>query len=1206
MNFKPIILLLYSILSAQYSFSQYLEFVENKGQWANKIAYKGDITTGAIALKPDGGYRMLQHNQNDLKAIHQYLHPEGKETLAKAIASRSLGLHSHVYEVSFLGCNPTPIAIAEKPQDTYNNYFIGNDKSKWASGCKIFQAITYKNIYPNIDIRYYTGNGTLKYDFIVNPGGNPNQIALVFDGVDELKIKKGKLVITTSVTEEKELEPFTFQPSPTGKKEVDCSYHLNRNILTFTIDIYDKTKPLIIDPTKVFATFTGSTSDNWGFTATYDNAGNFYAGGIVFGSGFPVSNGSTFQGGFQDQVEGIYQTTGVDIGIIKFNAQGNTKLYATYIGGRFGNEQPHSMVVDNNGDLIIVGRTNSTDFPATHPTSGIGGGKDIFITKINNLGSVVASKKIGGSGDDGVNIKPKYSETPRGTLSINRNYGDDARSEVIVDENNNILLASCTQSTDFFVTPNALQSTNGGAMSVMPRKQDAVFIKLSNDLGNVITSTYFGGSNDDAAFVLAISPLTKNIYIAGGTVSNDLTGNHSGTLQPNYQGGECDGFVAIIDGTDYHLVKSGYFGTLGAENIYGIQFDKRGFPYIMGTTTGQWQIQNAIYNRPGAKQFIAKLQPDLSAYIYSTTFGSTPSAAPNISPTAFLVDRCEHVYVSGWGGIINTDRNYLNSSTSGMDPKNALQSSTDGNDVYFFVLERDAKSQLYGDFFGQNGGSGEHVDGGTSRFDKNGIIYQSLCANCGGPSSIFPTTPGAYSRTNGSSNCNLAAVKIAFNLSGVGAGVRSAIKGIPGNKLGCAPLTVNFIDTLGEGAKYYWNFGEGAADIITVSPNNFVSYTYNQVIDKNYIVRLVSEDSSTCNVFDTSYVIIKVRIDSAILDLKFAKVGGCFSDTFSFDTRGSKFVPSKPFNSKSFLIDFGDGTKQYMGYEIINHKFPGGGVYYGSITLLDTNYCNMPQTLLDTIRIVDNVVANFTCPPEICLFDSITCINQSKGFSFKWYVNNVFVSDQSKFKYLFPTIGIYTIKLVVEDVFSCNKIASTERNVKVVTGAAASFTYTPNPTKINKPVTFTNTSIDGVNYKWTFGDGDSVVTKNFNALVVHTFKQNKKYQVCLYVENKNGCIGVVCDSVLARISPLFDVPNAIAPEGKNNKIFVKGYGIKSINWNIYNRWGVLMFSTNNISDGWDGRYKGEIQPMDVYHYTLQVDFYDGKKGGKTGDITLVK
>jgi hypothetical protein len=54
------------------------------------------------------------------------------------------------------------------------------------------------------------------------------------------------------------------------------------------------------------------------------------------------------------------------------------------------------------------------------------------------------------------------------------------------------------------------------------------------------------------------------------------------------------------------------------------------------------------YSNPGSKQFIGKLRPDLSAYVYTTVFGNG-STRPNISPTAFLVDRCENVYVSGWG-----------------------------------------------------------------------------------------------------------------------------------------------------------------------------------------------------------------------------------------------------------------------------------------------------------------------------------------------------------------------------------------------------------------------------------------------------------------------------------------------------------------------------------------------------------------------------
>ena len=210
-------------------------------------------------------------------------------------------LRSHAYDVIFINAGSATI-IPDKPLPTYNNYFIDNDPKKWASGCRIFQAVTYKNVYPNIDVRYYTDNGKLKYDIIVQPGGNPQQIAMIFDGADDIKLKQGNLIIKTSVAEEKELAPYTFQPTYEGRKTINSSFQQKGNVVAFNIENYNTSIPLIIDPIKVFATFTGSTADNWGFTATYDKDGNFYAGGIVFGAGFPVSNGSTFQGGVNSKM----------------------------------------------------------------------------------------------------------------------------------------------------------------------------------------------------------------------------------------------------------------------------------------------------------------------------------------------------------------------------------------------------------------------------------------------------------------------------------------------------------------------------------------------------------------------------------------------------------------------------------------------------------------------------------------------------------------------------------------------------------------------------------------------------------------------------------------------------------------------------------------------------------------------------------------
>lgn len=1188
--------------------AQYLEFVENKGQWDKKISFKGDMKIGAIALKPDGGYRMLQHNTQDLQAIHEFFHPASNKANAKVAVNKRLGLRSHVYEVSFLGANPNPQSYTEKPSASYNNYFIGDDKTKWASGCKIFQAITYRNIYPNIDVRYYTNNGSLKYDFIVHPGGNPNQIALVFDGADNLKIAKGKLEITTSVTVEKELQPYTFQPTNNGKNEIDCSYKLTGNIVNFSFGDYDNKQTLVIDPTKEFATFSGSTADNWGFTATYDNAGNFYGGGIVFDAGFPANNGSSYMDGFKDDEES-YQ--GSDIGIIKFSPDGKLRIYATYLGGRNGNEQPHSLIVDANNNLIIAGRTNSNDYPKTFPLAGPGGGKDIILTKLDNSGNILSSRVIGGSGNDGMNIHAKYARNPSGsdigTESLNRNYGDDARSEVIVDNSGNILLASCTQSTDFFVTPNAFQKTNGGAGTTLTRKQDGVFIMTDSSMANIITSTYIGGNNDEAAFVLAVNPINQNIYIAGGTASSDFPGDKTGVIASTYNGGDCDGFIAILNKDGSQLLKSTYIGTNQAENIYGIQFDKFGYPYIMGTTTGIWPVINANYFNNFGKQFIGKLQPNLSSYVYSTCFG-TGSAAPNISPTAFLVDRCENVYVSGWGGQVSRGRNYQSAGTAGLPiTANAMKPATDGNDFYFFVLERGARSQMYGDFMGQDGGTvDDHVDGGTSRFDKNGVIYQSLCGNCGGPYNLFPTTPGTWSETNKAINCNLAAVKISFNLSGVGAGVRSSIKGINGDTSGCVPLVINFQDTLAQGISYTWNFGDGSPVGTTTKPDT--SHVYKNT--GSYKVCVVSIDSSTCNIVDTSCRTMRIRSDSAQLKVTYKKVGDCISNTYEFDNRNSIAPLGKSFKANSFNIYFGDGSPvQSMGYGTKQHPYPAPGFYKGWMALVDTNYCNTPDTVFFQFEIIANVKAKFTPPAKGCLSAPMQFTSQSiGGESFLWTFGDNTSSTDRDPKHLYAASGLYTITLYAFNTSSCNKVDSISFQIEVSISPVAQFSYSPNPPRVNTPVNFINQSTGAINYMWTFGDGDTIVTSNKNLPINHLYKLNKTFITCLKVFNLYNCTDTICKPIVAKVSQLYDVPSAFSPngDGKNDKIYVRGYGIKTIKWDIYNRWGILMFTSNNLSDGWDGTFKGEIQPQDVYHYTLKVEFWDDKIETKTGDITLLR
>ena len=843
---KIIVSVLLTLLKCS-GWSQNFELVENKGQWHNAVRFEGNLLCGAFFLEPHG-YKIVQHNPTDLQRVTETLHGGSEKGSTINPENNPLTLRSHAYEVLFDKCNAEPVIVPENPQVGYNNYFIGNDPLKWASNCKIYGSATYKEMYPGIDVHYYSDKGYLKYDIIINPKADISKLALTYEGIETMEVRDGDLFIKTSVGEIKEQAPYSYQIVNGILKQVDCQFQVEGKTLRYQLGSYDQNYTLIIDPTLVFSSFTGSTKDNWGYTATHGPGGIVYGAGIVFGTGFPVSTGA-FQTTFGGGTNTGESTAGYDLGIIKLSSDGTQRLYATYVGGN-GNEAPQSMITDAQGNLVLEGRTNSNNFPVTRAAIGTGANGndwDIFVLKLNPGGSsLVGSIRIGGSNDDGVNIRNKYpNPVPQ---SLMQNYNDDTRSDLAIDASGNIWVASCTQSSNFpVIAGTAFQAAKSGL-------QDALLLKFDANLTNQTYGSFLGGSGDDAGYTMGISPQTGDIWIGGGTNSPNFPGNKSGTIGSN-SGGGIDGFLAVVSPTGV-LLKSTYIATAGNEQVYGFNFDKNGFPYIMGTTTGSFSVLNAAFSQAGGKQFIAKIQKDLSSYVYATVFG-TNATAPNIVPVAFMVDNCENVYVSGWGGSITSSSfpQFPNAGTTGLTvTPNALQLTTDGKDFYFFVLEKNAASQLYGSFFGQNGSTTDHLDGGSCRFDEDGVLYQAVCANCGATAS-FPTTPGSWSTTNTSGGgCNQALVKIKFDLAGVRAGLKSSIGLHDGDTSDCAiPLTVDFRDTVAMGITYEWDFGDGTGTVTTAFPT--FSHTYTST--GNFRARLIAVDNSKCISRDTAYVNIK-------------------------------------------------------------------------------------------------------------------------------------------------------------------------------------------------------------------------------------------------------------------------------------------------------------------------------------------------------------
>ena len=694
---KRILNLLILFLLTNFFFSQNtgsLSFIKNNGQWASDIQFKTNTIGGKLYFKSNELIQVMI----DVEEIHEITHHDSSKNKNEQI------MECYAYKMEFLNSNTLNFQGKNK-KTAFHNYFIGNDESKWQSNVPLFSEIYSSDLYPNIDYKVYSRKRSIKYDFIVKPGGDPKKIKLKYKGLKAIQLIDGDLQLLTSLGKVVELKPYCYQIINGLKIEVASSYVLKGETVSYKLGDYDKTKNLIIDPEVIASTYSGSTENIYGHTSTYSENGDIYVAGGGFDPGLPVTTGA-----FQVTYGGIR-----DMCINKYNSDGTSLIYSTYLGGSKV-DIPHSMVEHNNS-LYVLGSTFSNDFPTSSSGYDLSynGEADITVTKFNQNGTgIIGSTYLGGSEDDGIN----------NTLVLN-SYGDAFRGEIITDEMGNCYVASFSKSSDFPTSTGAYQTTFGG-------KQDGVVIKLNSNLSALDFSTYLGGSEDDGSFSLrVVNSKTYVCGIAGNSFFNETTiyGNNGGH----------DGYVISLDANGKNIIEGSYIGTTLNDNSMLIENNDAGEIYVLGKTEGIIKSSAGAYDY-GDGVYISKFSSDLSKKIFTSTLNSG-------SPVAFLVDHCDLIYASFHG--IDSVRSEITG--------NAVQKNLGG--FYLVSLSPDASQLNFGSFYG---GRGSHVDGGTSRFDKRGIIYQATCTSFG-----FPTTSDAYSATNASGSYDMTVFKIDFEQQNV-------------------------------------------------------------------------------------------------------------------------------------------------------------------------------------------------------------------------------------------------------------------------------------------------------------------------------------------------------------------------------------------------------------------------------------------------------
>lgn len=1179
-----------------------IEFVENKGQWEANILYKADLSGNGWLFLESGNVTYLFLEEKD----HHDHHDEKERIMGKVRHDGAEGQEvekGHVYKVQWKKSNPFPEITAEQSYGHHSNFFLGNLSENWKSEVKSWKTVKYHQLYDNIDFQLYSQGKTLKSDYIVKKGGEPAHILLEYDGVDHMRIDEhGRLHIKTSVNEIYELAPYSYQTIDGIRKEVKTKYALDGNLLSFSFpEGYDREHDLIIDPSLIFSTYSESTTDNWGASATYDSQGNMYLGGIARGARYPTTTGA-----FQTSYGGGAGSGGCDVVITKFSSDGTSRLYSTYLGGQ-ANELLSSLYSTEEDELIALVITGSNNFPITsdaYQRNFRGGtyasvlnesmffqGTDIAIVKFSKDGSLLkGGTYYGGTGNDGLNY----------ALLLNYNYGDISRGDIAVDKEGNIYIASTTNSTNLTGTTGSIQPARGG-------DYDALVVKFNENLSRIHWATYYGGASPDAAYSIQLDA-ENNVYIAGGTRSREIVKTTNG-LYPVFKGGDTDGFIAKISHDGKTILSDTYLGTASYDQVHIMDLDKDGNVYVFGQTLGAYPITEGAYHNPGAKQFIHKLNPDLNQTLYSTVFGTPNSRFINIVPTAFMVDICGNVYAVGWGGESNYNINKWLGYTDGMPvTTDAFMKETDGSDFYLINLNRDADSLIYASYFGEYGAR-DHVDGGTSRFDKNGIVYQAVCASCGGRNG-FPVTPDAYGQSNLSSNCNMAGFKYRFDLQAMQI---IQVKAAPAS--GCNTLTSAFTYTSTRpGTAYLWEFGDG-----NTSHEEFPVHTYSS--PGTYRVKFTLFNPEDCNPVDSSF--LEVRVFPQLRQEINKKL--CAGETIEFggqilDKEGVYQVILRDQNDCDSTLILTLNYFSQQRTEVFKEICSGNTYTFNGKELSE------PGIYTDTLPgvngcdslVVLNLHVKISVVSEI---DSIICAGD-------------FVSIGTS---VFDTPGRYEIPLI--DSSGCDSLLILNLDVishpivailaEICKGekyffqdrefaAPGNYEWTVLGEKCDTAYslildTFPETEVKiGVSRNPVTADEEfELYVEPENYLSVqwspeYIFNKadiapayasiRKDTWVSIVFKDENGCGSV--DSVLVNIetqacleSNVF-VPNAFTPNGDgiNDLFLVRSmYPLDNFFLVVYNRWGEKVFETTEQKSGWKGDFKNRPAEAGAYSYILRAD-----------------
>jgi hypothetical protein len=535
------------------------------------------------------------------------------------------------------------------------DYFLGNDPAKWRKGVTTYDKVKYTSVYPGVDLVFYGNQERLEYDFIVAPGGSPEDIRLAFEGTQGVEINAtGDLRLRLRGRDVWFHKPEIYQEDlahPGQRTAIDGRYEIDaEDRVGFAIGNYDRAKPLVIDPVLQYSTYFGGSDRDAAVGVAIDSK-EIWVAGTTRSADFPVvASTSTLHGGLCGAIPCR------DVFVARFDpakSGSDSLVYSAFVGGTNDDIAVNLLGFDPGGVVVVTGSTLSTDFPtsanaiqATYGGAGAFGAGDAFVFTLNPnqkakkgggpANHLSMSTYLGGSGDEtaydvalwsqslvitGFTTSSNFPTTPgalqtactnspcydafvtsiswdgtafRYSTFLGGTLGGmiNSASGLAVDGGGNVYVAGLTASPDFPVTPGSYQ-TQCGTDALCNGSTDGFVVKLNNTGSAVLWGTFLGGSSFDYAYDTQVSFFTESVYVTGGTVSADFPVTPGGA-QTTYGGGS--GCATYLCG-DAFVTKLSPDGTaLGFSSFLGGSGDEGPFHTSLQTFTRKnFTIADAFY-----------------------------------------------------------------------------------------------------------------------------------------------------------------------------------------------------------------------------------------------------------------------------------------------------------------------------------------------------------------------------------------------------------------------------------------------------------------------------------------------------------------------------------------------------------------------------------------------------------------------------------